>query len=348
VTEAVPLRPATDRRYRLAIVGAGLISARSHLPTALACPSVEVTAIVDPDLARAREMVQAAGIEPRLATTLDEVLATVDAAVIAAPNHLHCPLAITALRAGIHTLVEKPIALNEREAESMAEAASKAGKVLSVGFQTRFRDANRLMKKLLAERHFGVVRRFIFRFGTAGGWAPASGYVLDRSKAGGGVLVVAGSHILERMIDWFGYPARSEYADDSQGGPEANCIARFHFDGGLEGLIQLSKTVKLDSGFAAETDAGVVTLADSGAPEIVVRSPEHPEREMVIRGRERQTKGEYLLQLEDFVAACRGGRIDPGPLRRAVAAQRLTDELYGARRSLQETESDQGPRREAL
>src|SRR5215207_70038 len=51
---------------------------------------------------------------------------TVEAVVVSTPNYLHAPQTIPALNAGVHVMVEKPMAMNAPEAEQMCEAAEKS------------------------------------------------------------------------------------------------------------------------------------------------------------------------------------------------------------------------------
>src|SRR5204863_5320081 len=114
-----------------------------------------------------------------------------------------------------------------------------------------------LFKRLLEEGFFGKLQRFHFELGTAGGWTPLSGYNLDRHQSGGGVLVVRGTHFLDRMIYWFGMPTAFSYADDNYGGVEANCKAIVEFTGTfgeLSGTLFFSKTIDLKNKLTFETD----------------------------------------------------------------------------------------------
>ena len=51
----------------------------------------------------------------------------VDALIVSTPNYLHAPQTITALNAGVHVMVEKPMAMNAKEAGNMCEASDKSG-----------------------------------------------------------------------------------------------------------------------------------------------------------------------------------------------------------------------------
>ena len=101
---------AAERRLRLAFVGCGAI-AHWHL-TALrgAASRTEVTAAVDIDRDRALAMAKETGAEPF--GSLDDALAagTFDATLIMVPHRFHEELAVAAVRAGKHVLLEKPMA----------------------------------------------------------------------------------------------------------------------------------------------------------------------------------------------------------------------------------------------
>ena len=62
----------------------------------------------------------------------------VDALVVSTPNYLHAPQTIAALNAGVHVMVEKPMAMNANEAEQMNTAAEKSGATLMVAHCWRF------------------------------------------------------------------------------------------------------------------------------------------------------------------------------------------------------------------
>jgi predicted dehydrogenase len=328
--------------FRLAIVGCGRISA-AHALAAVASPSVELTALVDPVEQRARALAERVGARPLIATSIRELHGRVDGVVIATPNHTHADLACECLAAGFHTLIEKPLAVSVAEGERILRLAAETGRVVAVGYVTRFRENVRLMASLLRRGHFGDVRRFAYQFGGRGGWAPLSAYNLDRRLTGGGVLVVTGTHFLDRMLDWFGYPDEVELADDSLGGPEANAVATFRFARGhaapLVGMARFSKSVALERGMVLDTTRGVVVLGDQPDAPIVLRPHETPGIETVVRARLEgplvARPSEFQQQLEDFIQACRGG-VPAVSGEQGLLSLRLIEALYARRRSLPE------------
>jgi len=326
----------TGRRFRLAIVGTGQIGRQSHIPAALASDEVEVTALVDPVVDRARQVAREYGIDPVIAPDVTEVLEDIDGAIIATPNHTHGDIAVACLAARKSVLIEKPLAHSYADGLRIVEAARKSGATLEVGYCSRFRNNVLLLKQLLDAGTFGRVRRFVHQAGSAGGWAPMSGYNLDRATAGGGVLVVTGSHFLDRMLYFWGYPDSMEFMDDSEGGPEANCRATFRFSGtGLEGHAIYSKTVFLPSVLVIDTDRGRVVFEDSDESEVVFR-PHGESVEQVFRQRNRKRGQEdvFRLQIEDFVRAHCDRRPPLVDGEQGLASMRLVEQLYACRKSM--------------
>ena len=121
-------------RLRIGIIGAGHFG-RFHAQKVAAATRAILAGIHDPDAARAALV---AAETTTVARPLEALLAASDAVVIAAPAHLHHRLAMTALDAGKHVLVEKPIAASLAEADEMAALATAKGLVLQVGHLLRY------------------------------------------------------------------------------------------------------------------------------------------------------------------------------------------------------------------
>jgi predicted dehydrogenase len=345
LTQDAPLvrneRQGRERPFRLALVGAGLITEGGHLPAALACPEIEVAAIVDPVTERAAALATRYGIAPIIGSDTDAIVGHVDGAVIATPNHTHRELALRCLSAGISVLIEKPLANSFAAGLEIVEAAEKAGQILAVGYCSRFRPNIELLKELLDGAYFGTVKRFVHQFGTAGGWAPLSAYNLDRVSTGGGVLMVTGTHFLDRMLHFWGFPDHADLADDGVSGPEANCTATFNFSSrrdGLSGIARYSKTARLPAGLAIETDRGVVTVADRDDAEVHFREHRFPNVEQTLRRPGiRPDVDVFRLQIRDFVGACRSRSAPRVDGRQGLESLRLIEALYANRRPLDET-----------
>lgn len=236
----------------MAIVGCGRIADLCHLPAVLSSPHTELSALADTRIENATALREKYALRCRVVADYRDLHHTVDAAIIATPNATHYEIAEFFLTRGISVLVEKPLVLTTDEARRLIGVAERKGCICAVGYVTRLFPSTVLMKKLLDERYFGDVTSFSYEFGSAGGWAPVSGYNLDRAQAGGGVLVVSGTHFLDRMIYWFGVPEIMHSSSDSHGGPEANFRAQLAFkehEPRITGSFHVSKTYKLRNQF---------------------------------------------------------------------------------------------------
>src|SRR5690242_6035949 len=97
---------------RLGVIGAGAIVQVAHLPALRKLKNVDVRALCDTDLPKARALAERSGI-PDVYDDMEDLLAheELDAVLIATPNHLHEAHVIAALSANQHVLIEKPLAL---------------------------------------------------------------------------------------------------------------------------------------------------------------------------------------------------------------------------------------------
>lgn len=125
-----------------------------------------------------------------------------DALVIGTPNYLHASQAIAALHAGVHVMVEKPMAMNASEAEQMYEASEKSGAFLMVAHCWRF-DQDVLWLKEQSQKLGNIIRTK--GYGVHTHWGP-SGWFTQRKLAGGGALADMGIHALDTARFLLGDP----------------------------------------------------------------------------------------------------------------------------------------------
>jgi predicted dehydrogenase len=322
---------------RLAIVGCGRITEDSHLPAALKSPVVELRALVDGDIERAKRLARMYGTRCTLGVDLERVLDEVECAVIATPNHTHFPLACMALERGRPVLVEKPLTMTHAEAARLCAIARSSGAFISVGFHTRHDPVVALMRTLLHSARLGRVRSFHFEYGTRGGWAPHSGYNLRREHSGGGVLIVSGTHYIDRMIHWFGMPSSFEYRDDGHGGVEANCQAMLQFSDGVAGSLRFSKTIDLRNEFRMETERYRVQIPWSEQERVRAWAHDAPSIEMTFRDDVPPTSADsFQLQLDEFARAVRGCGSPTVDGEAGSLSVRLCEDFYAHRGQLAE------------
>jgi predicted dehydrogenase len=128
----------------------------------------------------------------------------VDALVIGTPNFLHAPQAITALKAGIHVMVEKPMAMNSAEAGNMIAAAAASKSHLMVAHCWRFDEEVLWLKRQVEDGKIGDVIR-TKGYGVHTYWGP-SGWFTKKALSGGGALVDMGIHAIDTARFLLGDP----------------------------------------------------------------------------------------------------------------------------------------------
>jgi predicted dehydrogenase len=326
--------------FKLAIIGCGKIAA-SHVEAALTSSLADPVAFVDSTPDRACALAERFNLQPIIARDLSALKGKVEGAIIGTPNDTHAAVAEECLRAGISVLVEKPLAISVAEGERIRDVARETNGTVAVGYVSRYRENVRLMATLLRERYFGRIDRFAYQFGTRGGWAPLSGYNLDQHTSGGGVLVTTGTHFIDRMLHWFGYPDEARLVDDSAGGPEANAAMFVRYQGeGLVGTARFSKTTKMPAGLVMETEHGTVVLLDRPDAPILLRPSDRSDLEVAVcrrvRGPVAEPPSEFAMQLDDFIAATREHRPPIVTVDQGLKSLRLVEELYRNRTTLSE------------
>lgn len=125
-----------------------------------------------------------------------------DALVVSTPNYLHAPQTISALHAGIHVIVEKPMAMDAPEAEQMCEAAKNSGALLMVAHCWRFHPEVQWLKAQSAKLG-RIIRTKAYSVHVH--WGP-SGWFARKKFAGGGAMADMGVHALDTTRYLLGDP----------------------------------------------------------------------------------------------------------------------------------------------
>ena len=148
------------RALRVAVVGAGVMG-RYHANNYAALPHVELAAVVDPD--PERRAAARSAFDCRAYADLDGLLAdcAIDAASVAVPTSAHFSVTRRLLEAGVHVLVEKPVATEVGQARELAALSHHVGRVLQVGHITRFYRAVQLLSRQVRDPYLIEARRLV-------------------------------------------------------------------------------------------------------------------------------------------------------------------------------------------
>ena len=139
-----------EQALRVAVVGAGSMG-QHHLRVYSSLKGVELVGVIDADPVRAQAMAERHGCE--VYPDIEALSGQVDAVSICTPSVTHAEVGLSLLQAGIHCLIEKPLATTEAECQSLIAAAEDAGVVLLVGHIERFNPAVRQLHDILADGH---------------------------------------------------------------------------------------------------------------------------------------------------------------------------------------------------
>ncbi len=185
------------------VIGIGDIAIRRVIPAIQAEPRSRLYGLVT------RHPQKAASYQAKAWTSLDQALSdpAVEAVYVATPVFLHAPQTIQSLRAGKHVLCEKPMAMNEPEAQSMVQAAEKSGRIFGVAFYRRAYPKVLRAKQLLEA---GAIGQPVLAELTCHGWLDGKesdrSWLIDPAKAGGGPLYDIASHRIDVLNFLFGQP----------------------------------------------------------------------------------------------------------------------------------------------
>jgi predicted dehydrogenase len=218
------------------VIGTGRMGAfHVHAHQRLDC--VELVAVADPDSqARASALRGQKADEHSDWRRLVEAAGKLDAVTIACPSELHVDAALAALQAGLHVLVEKPIATTLPDALRLRGAAIDAGRKLMVGHVERFNPVVSSLREALGEDRVGrVFRAQATRVGP-----------LPQRIRDAGVAIDLATHDLDAMQHLLGRQAEEVYADGGRFLHESQedmlmCLARFGGpDGDVLGLLDVN------------------------------------------------------------------------------------------------------------
>jgi predicted dehydrogenase len=143
-------------QINIAVIGAGHLG-RIHTRLLTEQPVYNVVGVVDP-VYEARQQI-AGDLGVPAFSDIDQLQGHLDAAIIAAPTHLHHEIAMPLLQQSLHLFVEKPIAVNVKQATAMVRAAQVHKKTLQVGHVERFNPAFTTVRaSLTAPKYLEAVR----------------------------------------------------------------------------------------------------------------------------------------------------------------------------------------------
>jgi predicted dehydrogenase len=188
-------------KLKVGIIGCGGIANHKHLPSIRITGLADAVAFCDIVIERAEETAKEYGTpDAKVFKDYRDLLKLdLDAVYVLTPNRSHSEISVAALDSKKHVLCEKPMAINYAEALKMADAAKRNGKLLTIGYQNRYRADTMYLKKeceagLLGDIYFAKARSVRRRA------VPTWGVFLNEYEQGGGPLIDVGTHSLDLTL----------------------------------------------------------------------------------------------------------------------------------------------------
>jgi predicted dehydrogenase len=322
---------------RLAIVGCGLIG----LKRADAAGSHEIVVVCDRDGARADMLARRTGARATL-DWREAIAADVDAVIVATTHDQLAPIALAAVEAGRHVLVEKPAGRHVDEVRPIANAATARGVVAKVGFNHRFHPAFLKAREIVDSGALGPLMFIRGRYGHGGRVGYENEWRCRPEVSGGGEAIDQGSHLID-LSRWFLGDLAVEYAaaptmfwnipvDDNcfvalRGGSgqmawlhaswtEWKNIFSFEI-AGRDGKLEITG---LGGSYGVERLTYYRMLPEMGPPETTTWEYPFPDRS-------------WHNEFDDFAAAIAGKRRPCGDIHDAVANLEIVARIYEGRTS---------------
>ncbi|HTA72083.1 MAG TPA: Gfo/Idh/MocA family oxidoreductase [Bryobacteraceae bacterium] len=267
---------------RVGVLGRGFMG-RTHLKALAEIADVELSA--DTDIAKVID-------DPR-----------VDAVDICLPTNLHAPVALEALRAGKHVLVEKPMALDVAASWQMIARAKKQKRVLMVAHVLRFFPMYVALGDILASGRIGAPRSAMFRRRCG---APAWGaWLTDPEQSGGGVFDLL-IHDMDLCLHLFGKPETVTATGYEALADGVDVItAELHYAGGLAAVItggwHHPKAYPFSMEYTVVAEKGTVEYSSLGCAPTLYRG----DGEIELLAMTEQDG--YRAEIEYFLDCCRRG-----------------------------------------
>lgn len=191
-------------KLRCAVIGTGVIGL-DHLQSLAVDPRADVVAIAENDVKRCKEACDRFKISRSYSDYLEMLdQPDIDAVTIALPNHLHAKVAIDALKARKHVLLEKPLATSAQDAAKIVAMARKVRRVFLLGVNFRFHPHTQTAKALLDRGELGEiyhVRGFWLR---RNGIPKIGSWFTQKQLSGGGCTYDIGLNLLDAILHLIG------------------------------------------------------------------------------------------------------------------------------------------------
>ena len=308
------------KRSRIALVGAGVIGTHHGLVMSELADRVELVAVVDVSADKAEKLATERG--GRAFTSLTEALAAVDVdiVVVCTPTGRHGELAIEALEAGKHVIIEKPAETTVAKTDQIIEAQRKAGTLVAVISQHRFDQSTEIALNAIARGELG---RLTTGIASIDWWRGQSYYDSGDWRGtweldGGGALMNQGVHTVDLLVATMGRPvevfAYTGTLAHERIEVEDAAVAVVRFESGALGVLHATTAAYpgLSARLQVHGDRGSIVI-DNDVLTFIHVTPTDSEAEEKLMGSKSNSLNQVDAYLEDEQSGPTAGS-NPGGL----------------------------------
>jgi predicted dehydrogenase len=231
-------------KLKVGIAGYGLAGRSFHAPI-LAGTNFEVTAVLTTNDVRKRHAKEDFPAV-KIVSTIEELCEQdLDLMVIASGNQVHLSQALTAINAGIPTVVDKPMGINVAQTREILDAADSAGVAVTTYFNRKCDSDILTLKRGIRDGQIGRVIRMDSRFERFRPQLNSQSWRENNSpEDGGGLLLDLMPHLISTAIECFG-PAnlKSSSIRSVRGGADDDCVLVLAHETGVESILSASAVV---------------------------------------------------------------------------------------------------------
>jgi predicted dehydrogenase len=324
-------------RIPIGVIGCGHVSQVYHLPAIRESEEFELVALCDANFRLSGQLASRSGQVQSFRDPLDLIRASgAKAVVIATPTQLHMPYVIQALTAGLHVLIETPVALNSKEVAKLQRAQEQhPGSLVQVGFNNRYREDVAILRNFLKQGELG--RIFYIKCGWLRkfGGQPPKGWRYEAQQSGGGVLMDGGVALIDVLLWLLDYPEvesvhgavfhdlmRREVEDTASAHLRLAGGTVIHLDASWSLLPEENKTYGYFFGSKGSAFMNPLRITREAKGQRYSMTPAS-----LPRGADLYTRS-YRLQLSHFAQVIRAGHTDDDHLAQTLQVMKVVDAIY--------------------
>jgi len=262
---------------RVGIASYGLSGQVFHGPFLKRHQGFEVVSIVE----RTKELSKKDFPEAKIVKEYKELIedASIDLIVVNTPTQLHYAMALEALEAGKHVILEKPFAVHLWEAEKLVNTAKDKNLTLAVYHNRRLESGFKTLKQIIDSKKLGEIEYFKVHFNRDRAAISHKKWKEDTSK-GAGIFYDLAPHLLDQVVTLFGLPEKITSKFEKQ---RPNTIAvdyflvKFYYPSGLEVEIEAGMYVrKPEPKFLAKGTNGTYMKKEEDHQEDLLKQGTYP------------------------------------------------------------------------